>query len=858
MFEHGINTEQYLQLFDQNMAVAVFDSEGILSQANSNYLAVVKMIYPAISIGQSYHKFIPSYFLEKNQASLEQCFLHKKPFVGIFQHFTVNGELHYFEIKMLPSINHTENKVEYIQILSDITKSIDLQKEKHLDRLKLAVDSIDTAMLITNEEADIIYANEGFNRLFGWTNAEVFGKNSVELLRPHEDFFDFRNYKLAKPIGDEKSVELKKICISKFKQFHWVKIIINFIFNDEGELAYKIVTFTDVTRSKLYESLQYKALEAMIQEKPLSNVLEIICLEVERIVPDIAATILEVDQQGILHPLAAPSLPASYSLGLDGIMIGPCVGSCGTAAWRKQPIFVKDIAKDPLWDIPQKQEILSLGYIGCWSTPIFNREMTVIGSFAFYFKQIPDDSVRAFYQYFVNASTHLCALAIEREHTRQHISQLAFYDALTQLPNRALLRAKIDQVLAKAIQNTEKFAVLFIDLDRFKKINDSLGHKAGDELLSKVAVKIRSELKPREVTGRLSGDEFVIALPNCTVDQVTSRVEHLQAILSEPMLIAGTSISISASVGIAMFPVDGRDIDTLLNRADMAMYQAKKINQGSFCFFSAEMNQQAQEKLLLENALRQAIRDNQLELYYQPQVRLDSENLYGIEALARWNHPQMGFIAPSIFISLAEECGLIIALGYWALKEACSQLAKWHSQGIEIPTVSVNLSAINFHDLSLPNIIAQTLHTFNLKPQMLTLELTESILLDTNPNTMATITTIHDLGVRLSMDDFGTGYASLSCLRRLSVNELKLDRSFVADLDTDETARALSGAILDIGRNLKLDVVAEGVETEEQIQFLRKQGYSLVQGYLFAKPMSSHDLETWWYKKTREISPISL
>lgn len=851
MFRYDIDTEELIQLFDQNMAIAVFDCNGYLYQANSNYITMLQKISPLISIGQSYHEFIPNHFLGDNHVSLEDSFRQVKNFLGIFQQFTIKGELHYFEINMMPLKNENKEKIKYIQILSDVTGNIDIQKGRYLDRLKLAIDSIDTAMLITNKDGGVIYANGGFSRLFGWEYEEIYGKKAIEILKPHEETSDIVNFQLPRPVGEQKSIELDKICISKDKQFYWMKIFINFIFNHKKELQYRVLTFTDITRSKIHESLQYKALESMVQEKPLSATLDLICLEVERIVPDIAATILEVDRQGYLHPLASPSFPMTYSHRLDGLEIGPKVGSCGTAAWRKESVFVKDIATDPLWeqDSATRNQVLSLGYKGCWSTPFFNKAKEVIGTFAFYFRQVPDKNMISFYQYFVNACTYLCALAIEREKTRQHIRQLAFYDTLTKLPNRALLQATIDQVIETAIHEDEALAVLFIDLDRFKKVNDSLGHKAGDDLLNGVATRLRSALKSTEVVGRLSGDEFVVILPHCGTDQVTARVEHLQAILSEPMLIEKTSIAISASVGIAMFPMDGRDIDTLLSRADMAMYQAKKKGQGNFCFFSVEMNQKAQEKLILENALRQAVIENQLELYYQPQFDLNSNRLYGVEALARWNHSKLGHILPSVFIPIAEECGLVMTIGYWALEEACSQLSKWRAQGMNIPKMSVNLSAISFHDLSLPTIITNLLKRFNLKPQVLTLELTETILLDTNQNTVTTLAQIHQLGVRLSMDDFGTGYASLSCLHRLSVNELKLDRSFVACLETDEIARALSGAILDIGKNLNLDVVAEGIETEAQNKFLCNQGYNIVQGHLFAKAMNPQELEVWWKKR---------
>ncbi|WP_196907161.1 bifunctional diguanylate cyclase/phosphodiesterase [Candidatus Symbiopectobacterium sp. 'North America'] len=271
----------------------------------------------------------------------------------------------------------------------------------------------------------------------------------------------------------------------------------------------------------------------------------------------------------------------------------------------------------------------------------------------------------------------MCTLALVREHERQRMRQLAFYDSLTGMPNRSLLEATTDQAIAAATSDDDEMAFLFIDLDRFKQINDSLGHPAGDELLRQVAARLRHELRAVDIAGRLSGDEFVVILPGCGVGQVGDRVEQIQSILAEPMVLLGTSVSISASVGIAMFPADGRDLDTLLHRADMAIYQAKSGGRGQSRFYSNEMNQLAQERLVLENALRQPLKLNQLSLHYQPQIELATGKLYGVEALARWTHPELGSIPPTRFIPLAEDCGLIADLGRWALREACCQLAAW-------------------------------------------------------------------------------------------------------------------------------------------------------------------------------------
>lgn len=600
----------------------------------------------------------------------------------------------------------------------------------------------------------------------------------------------------------------------------------------------------------MHEVLQRRVLEAMARDLPLMDVLEMVCEEVERIAPEVCTSILAVDAEGMLHPLASPNLPSSYSALLDGLMIGPSVGSCGTAAWRNQSVVVTDISADPLW-ADYKDWVLPMGFQACWSTPIVDKTGNVVGTFAFYYRDPSGGVATQYHQQLVNACTHLCVLALEREQTRLRIQQLAFYDGLTGLCNRSLLQAKAEQVLAFAARSGQKVAVLFIGLDRFKHVNESLGHPAGDTLLCTVALRLKDVLRHSDMAARLSGDEFAVVLPECDADHVNVVVERLQALLGQPLKIEDASVVVSASIGVAMFPQDGMGIDGLLQCAGMAMSQAKAAGRGLFSFFSPEMNRLAQDRLVLENALRQSLSDGGLHLHYQPQVLMEGGHLYGVEALARWSHPQLGEISPLRFIPLAEECGLIADLGSWALAEACHQLARWRAQGLVIPSVAVNLSLSNFHSLDLPQIIAQTLSDNGLVPADLTLELTESILLDSNPRTMNIIEQVHAQGIRLSMDDFGTGYSSLSYLRRLPISELKLDRSFVADLETDEAARALSRAILGIGHSLGLTVVAEGVETAGQSAMLREQGYPVAQGYLFSPPLAPQDLQKWLMAKTQ-------
>ncbi|WP_349617471.1 putative bifunctional diguanylate cyclase/phosphodiesterase [Azotobacter salinestris] len=436
-------------------------------------------------------------------------------------------------------------------------------------------------------------------------------------------------------------------------------------------------------------------------------------------------------------------------------------------------------------------------------------------------------------------------LTLEREESHNRIRQLAFYDTLTGLPNRSLLLIQADQAIARARRNRTALNVLFFDLDRFKQVNDTLGHPAGDAMLRIVAQRLRSELRAADIVGRLAGDEFVVVLTDCDPRQTTETIRRIQKQLSAPCQIAGATLTPSASIGISQFPDNGEDMETLLHYADLAMYQAKSNGRGQFSFFSEEMNRQAQERRILEAALREALQHQQLQLHYQPQIDLKSGRLCGVEALARWTHPQLGSIPPSRFIPLAAECGLAGELDRWALEEACRQLAAWRSAGLEVAAVSVNLSPNSFHNIELPRQIAETLQRHGLQPTDLNLEITQEVVRSGNPNTLKTLHAVQAMDIGLTIDDFGTGYSCLGYLRHLPIRALKLDRSFVRDLEHDEITRALTEAAMRIGDSLRIAVFAEGVENEEQRRLLTSRGYQVAQGFLLSRPLSADQLSDW-------------
>ncbi|MEO8642135.1 EAL domain-containing protein [Pseudomonas sp.] len=736
----------------------------------------------------------------------------------------------------------TQGQILYAAFIKDITRQHDEQRRLYL--LSLVVDTTENTIIITGASGAIIYVNDGFTQMFGYSAQDVVGRTPIEVLAPY--FTTSRIAAIRHQLVKNDAYRGQEFGYDRGGQRVWCNVTTYPVHDPNGHLTNTVSVMIDVTHTRMHEVLRHKMLEAMVREESLVTLMNLACVEVQRIAPEVIATVLRVDGHGLLHTLAAPGLPAAYSKALDGTAIGPESGSCGAAAFSGESVMVSDIASHPFWD--QFRDLaLPLGLKACWSTPIKSSDGRVLGTFAFYYRDSREPS--PLHYFLVDACIHLCALALEREESRLHIRQLAFYDDLTGLANRNLLHARAEQAIAQASRHQSSLAVVFIDLDRFKQVNDSLGHPAGDEFLRVIAHRLSERRRESDIVSRLSGDEFVLVLPQCTSAHATDLIEQMRGQLSAPCQISGVTLKPSVSIGVSMFPDDGRTMEVLLHRADMAMYQAKTSGRGRVCFFSDGLDQLAQGRLRLEAALREAIDGEALHLVYQPQIDLGGSGLYGIEALARWTHPQLGEVSPTCFIPLAEECGLIGEFGLWALREACRQLATWRQQGLRVPTVSVNMSPTNFHNRNLSSIIARTLEQHGLQAKDLTLEITESVLMDTNPDTLTTIEEVHALGISLAMDDFGTGYSSLSYLRRMPIQELKLDRSFVHDLESDATSQALSEAVIRIGESLQLRVVAEGIETVEQQRILQKQGYRIAQGFLISKPLAAEDLGCWLEKR---------
>jgi len=435
----------------------------------------------------------------------------------------------------------------------------------------------------------------------------------------------------------------------------------------------------------------------------------------------------------------------------------------------------------------------------------------------------------------------------QRRAAEEQINQLAWYDSLTSLPNRALLRDRLDQATAGALRDKKTLATLFIDLDHFKNINDSLGHSTGDRLLQQVAERLTDCTRAVDTVGRLGGDEFVVIMSDIRAPADAALLaEKIIATLGRPYSIDGRELHITPSIGIAVCPEDGCDASALIQHADAAMYLAKESGRNNYQYFTAALNARAVERLSLENALRGALERRELSLHYQPQVDLASGALVGMEALLRWHHPELGQVPPDRFIPVAEDSGLINPIGAWVLQEACRQSMAWQAVGFPRIIMAVNVSGVQFRQPDLVELVGASLAESGLAAGDLEIEMTESVLMQGADATVEVLRQLKALGVQIAIDDFGTGYSSLGYLKRFPIDKLKIDRSFVRDLATDLDDAALASAIIAMAHRLRLKVIAEGVETPDQLRFLRHEGCNVAQGYHYSKPLPAEEVERLW------------
>jgi diguanylate cyclase (GGDEF)-like protein/PAS domain S-box-containing protein len=667
---------------------------------------------------------------------------------------------------------------------------------------------------------------------------ELIGKTDLELLSPEIANKFYADEQEIVRSGRPK-IDMEECVFGASGDKTWISTTKVPLRNKHDEIFGVAGMSRDITERRLAEALrdgQAGILEMIAMSAPLEEVLEHLVLLMESQFTGIIGSVLLIDEDGErLRHGAAPSLPEAYAKAIDGVRIGPKVGSCGTAAYRREAVFVADIMTDPLWD-DYKDLAAAHGLRSCWSTPILSHQGAVLGTFALYSRQVREPAEAE--MRLIDVATRIAGIAIERKLAEDRIHFMANHDALTGLPNRALLSDRLSQALLYAQRYDRSVTVLFVDLDNFKFVNDSLGHNAGDELLRTVARRVVDCVRATDTVVRLGGDEFVIVLVDQpkSADAISTTVQKIRAAIAEPVRLEGHDLKVTSSIGIANYPSDGMNAETLLANADAAMYRAKDIGRDSFQFYTPELDTRVHEKFLLQEELRNAVARSEFALLYQPQVDLRTRRVFAVEALIRWKHPTLGMLSPIKFIPLAEETGMIVPIGEWVLREACRQNKAWQDAGLPPIVVSVNVSARQFKEKNLVNHVVGALADSGLDARYLELEVTESLIMQDVELAVATMKELQGLGVQLSIDDFGTGYSSLSALKTFPVARLKIDKSFIDGLPANENDKAVASAVISLGQKLNLRVIAEGVETDAQATFLRDNNCDEMQGYLFSRP----------------------
>ncbi len=596
----------------------------------------------------------------------------------------------------------------------------------------------------------------------------------------------------------------------------------------------------ELLRRGLIERHRLAALELAANGAPLQQIFASLVRCVEYAMPNATCGFMIAREGRLFNVCAGPSVPAAFLAQIDGMEIGGDRGSCGAAAFFRETVIAADIKTDGRWDA-YARSAAEASIEACWSTPIVDAERHVLGTLAIY--RPYSGTPAAAELEFAHEAAHVASIAIEADNTRRRLEQMALHDPLTKLPNRALFEDRMAQAIAAAKRTGRGVAIGLMDLNRFKVVNDSLGHLAGDRLLCEVAGRLQRGVRSQDTVARMGGDEFLLLMTDVeSADDARRLAERFTAMLEPSFVCAGKEIFVAGSMGVSLFPADAQEPSELLRLADSAMYAAKASGE-RIGFYMPAAHEPSFDRLEIGSSLRGALEKNEFEIVYQPQIALDNGATVAAEALLRWRHPHLGLMGPERFMAIAEETGLTVALGTWVLQEACRFGRRWADAGGR-GTVWVNVSPRQIEDPQFVRSVAAALAASGLPASQLWLEITETLIRRVPEDAAAKLTELRALGVRSALDDFGRGYSSLRSLKHLPVGALKIDAELLREVGREhaETDEAIVRAVLDIGRTLGLRIVAEGVETQLQRDFLRENGCTLGQGFYFSKPLAAEAL----------------
>lgn len=752
---------------------------------------------------------------------------------GRFQSYcpTVTGTLKLWDVLVTPLKDVQGRPMQLLCSSRDVTALRMAQDEtlKKTQETSRILSSIQEAFFAVDDQWCFTYLNPQAEELLQTSAPDLLGQCLWEVYPEAADSLFSQQYHTAR--REQRRVEFEAY-------FAPLKIYFKVTAYPYGQgLA---VLFQNINAAKAEERAQQDRntiLEMTVAGRPLPEVLEQVTLMVQRQFPDHLCAVF-LSEQGHLSPYAAPGLSPELRQAIERLEVREGNGPCSAAALRSEMIVAEDTATHP--SCVNIRDLLLLHHLrSCISLPISTVEQGTLGTVALYAGTpgpFPPQAVRE-----LEKARHLAAVAVEHHRLTERLAHQTQHDPLTGLGNRRLFEEQLESLLKFSQAPEDVLALVFIDIDDFKSVNDHLGHHAGDQILGEVAERLRGAVRQENILARISGDEFTVILPHASEAVATLVAQRILSSLEAPFTVEEREVYVSASIGISLTLEGGRDAASLKRSADLAMYHAKSHKTG-FTVFRSEMNRHADERFQLATHLRRALELNELELHYQPQVQLQDGAMIGVEALLRWHHPELGLVSPARFIPLAEETGLIVPIGAWALQQACEQGVTWQREGRPCVRIAVNVSALQFERADFVEMVATCLRITGFPAELLELELTERVVMRSVEDSVRRMHQLRDLGVSIAMDDFGTGYSSLSYLPRLPLNILKIDRSFVSGLDPSSANFPVVQAILSVAGSLHLKTIAEGIETQAERQVLLGLGCTLGQGYLFARPCPAHEL----------------